>query len=138
MDRGEQVELDSAVERLGALVAERGGGGTARVAEQHVEPAQLVVHPFHQGFGLGRDADVRRERCDALARLQRQLVGRAPDCVGVTPVDGHAGSLVRQGLRDGATQTLGAAAHQRDASRQTEVHAAGIYCARDSGLGARG
>src|SRR2546421_2524400 len=119
---GEQVELDGLLKRLGALVTEQRGGRAAPIAEQYVEPAQLMVHPLHQACGLRRDANVRRERCDALAGLRRELVGCARRRVGVAAVDRYAGPLARPDLRDGATQTLGAAAHQRDAASETQIH----------------
>src|SRR5213082_490259 len=122
MDHGEQVELYGLLKRLGALVTERRGGRAAHIAEQHVEPAQLMVHPLHQACGLRRDAHVRRERCDALAGLRRELVGGARRRVVVAAVDRYEGPLARQDLRDGATQTLGAAAHQRHTAREAQIH----------------
>src|SRR5256884_2426960 len=140
MDHGEQVELYGLLKRLGALVTERRGGRAARIAEQHVEPAQLMVHPLHQACGLRRDAHVRRERCDALAGLRRELVGGARRRVVVAAVDRYEGPPARQGLRDGATQALPTAPPQRDATRETEVHkgakSTGARC-RVSGVGCR-
>src|SRR5947207_10730286 len=133
MDHREQVELQGALKRLGALVTERRGGRAARIAEQHVEPAQLMVHALHQGPGLSRVADVRSEGYDALARLRCELIGRQRYRVCVTSVDRHAGPLVRQGFRDGATQTLGAAAHQCHAAGETKVHKG----AKSTGAGCR-
>jgi len=62
MNRGQEVQFHGAVKRLGRLLRERCHGRTARVAEQHVETAHLVVHPLHEAFGLRRVPHVGHER----------------------------------------------------------------------------
>src|SRR2546422_533978 len=116
------VELHGAVERVARLVAERRGGRAAGVAEQDVEPAQLTGDPLHHPLRLGGDPDVRHQRHDGAGRLGLELLRHALDGVLMTSVDGDARPLLRQGLRHGAAQAFRAAAHQRHAAGETEVH----------------
>src|SRR5438105_2456670 len=124
MDRGQEVHLQGAVEGVGRLMRERRRRRTARVAEQHVEAAHLVVHPLHQALGLRRVAHVGHERQHRLGRLGGELLRHVLHGVFVAAVDGHARALLRQRLRYGTPQALGAAAHQGDAAGETEIHGA--------------
>src|SRR2546430_11624082 len=47
--------LFRSLEGVGRLMSERRRRRTARVAEQHVQPTHLVVHPLHQALGLRQD-----------------------------------------------------------------------------------
>src|SRR5438132_902814 len=99
----------------------------ARIAEQHVQPAQLVVHPLHDPLGLRRDADVRHGGRHRLPRLGAELDRDPLDRLRVAAVHDHARAFLRQRLRDGAAEPLGAAAHQGDTAGEAEIHGAGIY-----------
>src|SRR5439155_2268731 len=61
MDRGKEVQLDRLAPGIRRLVLERSRGGTAGIAEQHVEPAELLCDVLHQFLGLGRNRHVRGE-----------------------------------------------------------------------------
>src|SRR3989441_898327 len=125
--RREQVQLDRAVKRLPGLVAERCRRRTARVAEQHVQPAQLARHPLDQALGLRGGADVRDESRHRASRLDGELSGDPLDGVLVAAVDRHARPLLRQRLGHRAAEPLRAAADERDAAGESEIHGAGIY-----------
>src|SRR5881628_1422129 len=122
---GQEVELHGAVERVGRLMAERRGGRAARVAEQHVEPSQLAVHPLDQALGLRLDPHVGDERLYRLTGLRDQLLRHLFNRALVPAVDRDAGALMSERLRDRASQSLGAATHERDTARETEIHGAG-------------
>src|SRR6266566_8812 len=122
MHRGQQVHFQGAVEGVRRLMGERRRRRTARVAEQHVEATHLVVHALHQALGLRRVAHVGHERQHRLGRLGGELLRHVLHGVFVAAVDGHAGALLRQRLRYGTPQALGAAAHQRHPAGQSQIY----------------
>src|SRR5690349_17142494 len=119
MHGGQEVQLDGAVEGLGGLLAERGRGGTARIAEQDVEAPELMVHTRHQSRGLRLDSHIGDERRDGLAGFGRQLARGLVNRALVAAVERDPCAFLRQRLRHPAADALGAAAHQRDAACET-------------------
>jgi len=118
----EQVQLDRPLERLAGLMAEWSRRRAARVAEENVETAELAMDALHEALGLGRHADVGHERQHGLAGLRGELRRRTLDRIVVPAVHRDARALLREHLRHGATQPLGAAAHQGDAAGEAEIH----------------
>src|SRR5439155_11768974 len=66
--------------------------------------------------------DVGHERQHGLAGLRGELRRRTLDRIVVPAVHRDARALLREHLRHGATQPLGAAAHQGDAAGEAEIH----------------
>src|SRR2546421_5927417 len=131
MHGGEQVQLHGLVNRRSGLLAEGRRRRAARIAEQHVQPAQLVVPPLYDPLGLRRDADVRRGGRHRLPRLGAELDRDPLDRLRVAAVHDHARAFLRQRLRDGAAEPLGAAAHQGDAAGKAEIHGTGSIRRRE-------
>src|SRR5437879_5691840 len=103
--------------------------GSDEPGAHHVDGDPLRRHlagePLHHSLRLGGSPHIRHQGHDRAARLGLELLGHALDGVLMPPVDGDARPLLRQGLRDGAAQALRAAAHQRHAAGETELHGAG-------------
>src|SRR5437667_435062 len=97
--------------RLGELLDPFGGDESGA---HHVDRDPLRGHLVGERLGEAEHAGARR--------LGLELLRHALDGVLMTSVDGDARPLLRQGLRHGAAQAFRAAAHQRHAAGETEVH----------------
>jgi len=104
MHRRQEVQLDRLLPRVGRLVLERRRGRTARVAKQDVEPAELLGDALHQSGGLLRDRHIGWE-------------WRIP-----ATIDRHPRAFCFEHLGDCVTDAARAAAHERDATLEPQVH----------------
>src|SRR5439155_10452128 len=106
VDRGQQIELDCLLPRVGGLILEWRRGRPSCIAEQHIEPAELLRDVVDQPLSLGRDADIRGKWR-----------------VGAAAVDRDLRAFFREHGGDGAADAAGASADQSDPPLESEVHA---------------
>ena len=106
MDRGQQIELDCLLPRVGGLILEWRRGRPSGIAEQHIEPAELLRDVVDQPLSLGRDADIRGKWR-----------------VGAAAVDRDLRAFFREHGGDGAADAAGSSADQSDPPLESEVHA---------------
>ena len=114
MDGGQEVQLDRLAPGIRRLVLERSRGGTAGIAEQHVEAAELLCDVLHQFLSLGRNRHVRGE-------------GRR---LGIAAVDRDLRAFRGEQVRDRTADAAGATADERYSSRETEIQARSILTAQ--------
>src|SRR5205814_10443952 len=106
VDRAQQVELDRLLPGVGRLILKGGCGRPPGIAEQHIEPAELLRDVVDQPLSFGRDADIRGKWR-----------------VGAAAVDRDLRAFFREHGGDRAADAAGSSADQSDPPLESEVHA---------------